>query len=284
VPKFFASHVLFFLLLLAPFNALTQTSNQVARKFDEFGDIQYSDLIARLDNFAVLIQDEPTSKGFIFVYRTRRDLPGLSNRLALLSKKYLTTSRGLSDDRVVTIDGGVGPCLTQELWIVPAGTTPKVRRDAYPRGLSYFAPKKFDELSFSLPSDMNESGSIDGSDDPKIYLEGFADELRREARSRGYIIVYGEYYIERGSVGDAKGRQKEYARPRLDSPVTARLTLRQIQNALINTYHIPMRRISLVDGGYRKVRSIELWIVPRGEHPPIPTPNSFPRERALSRR
>ena len=280
-----ATPILLCLLLLALRDASAQTKTAGARKFDEFGDIQYSDLIARLDNFAIQLQNDPTSKGFILVYRSRRDLPGLSNRLALWSKSYLITSRGLPDVRVVTIDGGVASCLTQELWIIPMGTAPKPRSDAYPRGYSYFEmPVKFDELSFPLPSDMAETGSIEVNSDPITYLDGFAEALRKEPRSRAYVIVYGEYYIEHGAIGNDRGEQKEYARPRLDFPGTARKELRTIRNTLIKTYHIPITRVSTIDGGYRKIRTIELWIVPRGEQAPIPTPNSFPPKRAQNRK
>jgi hypothetical protein len=84
-----------------------QTSNSAARKFDEFGDIQASDLIARLDNLAVTLANEPNSKAFLIVYRTRRDLPGLSNRYAHRMKSYLVDTRGISPERVITVDGGI---------------------------------------------------------------------------------------------------------------------------------------------------------------------------------
>jgi hypothetical protein len=78
--------LLVLLLLSVSWSATKQTSlfaqanPQAARKFDEFSDIQSSDLMARLDNFAIQLQNEPTVKGFILVYRSRRDLQGLSNR------------------------------------------------------------------------------------------------------------------------------------------------------------------------------------------------------------
>jgi hypothetical protein len=96
-----------------------QTSNATARKFDEFGDIQASDLIARLDNLAIQLQNEPNTKAFLVVYRTRRDLPGLSNKYAHRMKSYLVGARGVPAQRVVIVDGGVAACLSQELWIVP---------------------------------------------------------------------------------------------------------------------------------------------------------------------
>src|SRR5437016_13896820 len=111
-------HVLLFASLIAVMGgaASAQTKNDVARKFDEFGDVAYSDLIARLDNFAIQLQNEPGTKGFILVYRTRRGLPGLNNAIALRSKYYLVNSRGVARDRIVTVDGGEADCQIQELW------------------------------------------------------------------------------------------------------------------------------------------------------------------------
>src|SRR6266850_139498 len=86
---------LFFSALVAG-SVCAQPKENTARKFDEFGDVQYSDLIARLDNFAIALQGEPNAKGFIVVYRSHRDLPGLSNRMAIRSRDYLVNSRGLS--------------------------------------------------------------------------------------------------------------------------------------------------------------------------------------------
>jgi len=76
--------LLFTIYLALQLNSLTvaHPSNSTARKFDEFGDILASDLIARLDNLAVTLANEPNSKCFLVVYRTWRDLPGLSNRYA----------------------------------------------------------------------------------------------------------------------------------------------------------------------------------------------------------
>ena len=93
-----------------------------AEKFDEFGDVLWSDLIARLDNYALQLMNQPNTMGFVVVYRTRRDLPGLSHALAMRSKEYLAMTRGLPRDRVSTVDGGIAEHLTQELWIVPPGS------------------------------------------------------------------------------------------------------------------------------------------------------------------
>jgi hypothetical protein len=97
------------------------------------------------------LNNEPAAKGFIVTYRSRRDLPGLSNRLAIRSKEYLVNTRGLALDRIATVDGGEADCLAQELWIAAPGTAPKPRADAYQR---YFpdvdSPRQIDELGYDL--------------------------------------------------------------------------------------------------------------------------------------
>jgi hypothetical protein len=253
-----------------------QAAQPEARKFDEFGDIMYSDLIARLDNLAVQLQNEPGTRGFLIVYRTRRDLPGLSNRYAQRMKTYLVKMRGLSKERVITVDGGVASCLTQELWIVPPGTAPKPRSDAYSRVfVDRDSVRLFDEFSFYSPLDDNEAGGSIHLED-EANLEAFAEALRSEPRARAHIIVYGQHYIERGTVDYANGRSRDYNRPHVDSPGTTQKERRSIKGVLVKTYRIAPSRISIVGGGYRKWRIVELWIVPPGEAIPIATPNSFP--------
>ena len=46
---------------------------------------------------------------------------------------YLVNSRGIETERVVAIDGGEANSFAQELWIVPPGTAPTPRSDAYQR-------------------------------------------------------------------------------------------------------------------------------------------------------
>src|SRR5213076_974309 len=45
------------------------------RKFDEYYDIARNDEKARLDNFAIQLQTEPGSQGYIIVYPSRRAKP-----------------------------------------------------------------------------------------------------------------------------------------------------------------------------------------------------------------
>ena len=258
----------------------TRTSNRDARKFDEFGDIQYSDLIARLDNFAVQLQQEPDTRGFVIAYRTRRDLPGLSSRYAMRMKNYLVSPRGIPSERVATVDGGVAACLTQELWIVPIGAIPQTRRDAYSN--SFFdpdSPRKFDEHYFSPEESTSEVGSFHDLESMASHLDAFGIALQKEPRARAYLIGYAQYYVERGSIEYVGKGSKNYRRVHMDPASQPMKILKQERDYLVKTYGIAPSRIKLVNGGYRSFRAVELWIVPRGVDAPVATPT-----RLLSRR
>jgi hypothetical protein len=215
--------------------ATAQTAQTGAEKFDEFGDIAASDLIARLDNLAVALQDRPDAKAFLIVYRTRRDLPGLSNRYAQRMKGYLMNPRGLPADRIVAIDGGVASCLTQEIWIVPPGTTPKSRADAYNNS---YRPTvfKFDEHPYA-----EVEGEVDyWRDSPEELLEAFGVELQKNPKSIGYLIAFRKS-------------------PR-DSTRLAQATLARERQFLIKQFGIKAGRLRTAVSGFRAWRTIELWV------------------------
>lgn len=257
--------------------AQAQSGNQAATKFDEFGDIYLTDIKARADGFAIALQNQPNARGFIIIYRARRDPPGLSSRLANRIRAYLVYSRGIPAERIVTVDGGEAGCLTQEFWIVPAGTAPKPRDDAYSNEIfDSDTASKFDEYYYALPqdTDVGEDEFVGNS------LEAFAEALRKHPRTQGYIIVYPRYYIERWEeYDDEKKINRTGRRLHLDSPGTAQKALKEVKAELVNKYRIAASRVKVMDGGYRKFREVELWIVPRGVHAPIPTPNAFPKRR-----
>jgi hypothetical protein len=90
------------------------------RKFDEYGNIRFNDEKARLDNFAIQLQNEPGSEGYIIAYGT---CTGEGQARADRAKNYLVNTRGVDAARIFTIDGGCRADLTVELWIRPTGAT-----------------------------------------------------------------------------------------------------------------------------------------------------------------
>ncbi|HWS87240.1 MAG TPA: hypothetical protein VN282_09765 [Pyrinomonadaceae bacterium] len=84
-------------------------------KVDEYGDINFEDEKARLDNYAIELQNDPEFVGYIVAYGGRRSRRGEALRRAERAKRYITGVRGVAPARVVTIDGGYREELTVEL-------------------------------------------------------------------------------------------------------------------------------------------------------------------------
>ena len=95
-----------------------------ARKFDEYGKLVAADANARLDNFGIELQSDPTAQGYVIAYGGRRGKAGEAQKMADSAKNYLVKKRGLDAQRVMTLDGGFREEATTELWLVPSGATP----------------------------------------------------------------------------------------------------------------------------------------------------------------
>jgi hypothetical protein len=100
------------------------------RKFDEFGDIARDDEKARLDNFAIQLQQEPEAQGYIFVYTGtgRRIRPDYAQKRTARIRDYLINARGVDARRLVILEGPPRAEPTVELWISPSGATPPAPR------------------------------------------------------------------------------------------------------------------------------------------------------------
>ncbi len=90
------------------------------RKFDEYGNIRFNDEKARLDNYAIQLQNEPGSQGTIIVYGS---CAGEAQQRGDRAKDYLVNTRGIEAGRITVVDGGCRADLTVQLWVVPQGST-----------------------------------------------------------------------------------------------------------------------------------------------------------------
>jgi hypothetical protein len=93
-------------------------ANPESVKFDEYGDIKFNDEKARLDNYAIQLQNQPGAQGYILAYGS---CEGEAQARADRAKGYLVNTRGIDAGRLVTVDGGCRSDLTVQLWIVPTG-------------------------------------------------------------------------------------------------------------------------------------------------------------------
>ncbi len=94
------------------------------RKFDEYYDIARNDEKARLDNYAIQLQAEPGSQGYVIVYPSRKAKGNQAQERAQRIVDYLVNSRGLDTSRVVTVMGPAREGWVIELWVVPEGAPP----------------------------------------------------------------------------------------------------------------------------------------------------------------
>jgi len=94
--------------------------------FDSYGDISWEDEKAHLDNFAIALQHDPDTIGYIIVYAGRRACDGESKDRARRATKYLVETRGIPVSRIKRIDGGYREELRVNLQPVPRGA-PKLK-------------------------------------------------------------------------------------------------------------------------------------------------------------
>ena len=113
------------------------------RGIDEYGNITFEDEKARLDNFAIELQNDPTAKGYITCYGGRVGRAGAARRRCERAKKYLSGHRQIPAAQIVVVDGGYREDLTVTLWIVPPGaSSPQAAPTVDPREVRFIKGRK----------------------------------------------------------------------------------------------------------------------------------------------
>ena len=95
-----------------------------SRKFDEYYNIARNDEKARLDNYAIELQNEPGAMGYIIVYPARRASANEAQARATRISDYLVNTRGIEASRFHITMGPAREDWLFELWIVPTGAPP----------------------------------------------------------------------------------------------------------------------------------------------------------------
>ena len=93
----------------------------IAREFDECNNCTFDDQKARLDNLAVELQNDPTTRAYIIAYGGRMSPVGQVEKLMSRAREYMITQRGIDASRLVVVNGGYREEDSVELWIVPSG-------------------------------------------------------------------------------------------------------------------------------------------------------------------
>lgn len=97
---------------------------EISKKFDEYYDIARNDEKARLDNYAIELQNEPGRQGYIIVYPARKAKSNEAQQRAERISDYLVNSRGIDPSRFTVKIGTARDNWLIELWVVPQGATP----------------------------------------------------------------------------------------------------------------------------------------------------------------
>jgi hypothetical protein len=163
-----------------------------AMKVDEFGRLRGCDGGARLDNFAIELQNTPNAKGYIVARDSRERLRGSAHEWGVYFIHYFPRFRGLDESRIVLVDGaGVsGEDLKMELWLVPEGAEPP---HIEPPGKEEARPFQGKYAEFGVVDDklfFDVDGSSAGSFGESTVRGAYAELLKKQTDSQGYLVVY----------------------------------------------------------------------------------------------
>lgn len=235
--------------------ARQQPQPAAARLVDSFGEILVTDLKARLDNFALELQQAPDAKGYVVAYAAKNRFPGWPVRTALDSFQFIVGYRGIPAARLAVINGGLRGDNRVELWLAPPGAG----APAEPFDVSLLMSGERTPLPFDR-FDVLERGEysppeVDGDPypDSKHLYPYFAEVLRADPSLRGCIIAYTS---------------------RRGGPAASRRIAALAKAAVVKSQAIDVPRLAAFGGGRRRYKAIELWLVPPGSPPPEPTPDA----------
>lgn len=111
-----------FLICMFPIGYAEAPSNpevlDTPRKFDEWGDILFSDEKARLDNAALEWQRYPRTIIYLVIYAGQRACVDEAKSRGIRAQNHLV-KRQVSSQHIVWIDGGWQKEVTTEVWIWP---------------------------------------------------------------------------------------------------------------------------------------------------------------------
>ena len=94
------------------------------RKFDEFPNIPRNEEKARLDNFAIDLQNAPGATAYVIIYPGRGNRAGEAEQRMARIVDYLVNYRGVDAGRIVKLVGPARETLTVSLWSCPPGARP----------------------------------------------------------------------------------------------------------------------------------------------------------------
>jgi hypothetical protein len=226
-------------LLEAP----ASSARTVSEKIDEYGDLRWCDLSARLDNLAIKLQNEPGLTGFVVGYDSVKGRVRPAGRRFKIVRYYLVEQRGIAAERLVFVAAGTKPDGEEltELWVVPEGAVPPVSpapvEDADERFSGKLDSYLTDDSFYGFVSEL-------GPSETDIEFSDFAEKLKAHPDSKGYLVI-------RAAKRSVPGAWRRIAR--------------RDEDTLRKNYHVEAGRLQSIDGGYSDGEDavVELWILPK---------------------
>ena len=239
---------------------------------DEFGAVNNEDILARLSNFAISIENSnPNTAAYIVIYRPKNQPSAYSLHWGNFLKGSLVKINKIASEKIKVADGGTESARRTQLILLPESSNclkpinVETDFDASKTGL-------FDKFWYSLPSEKfeDECCVIDPDENgKKAVFDAFATLLRNNKTLKGHLILYPQKCRKSGCSAYHKS----------DSPRFAAKELRRFKKDLAENYKIQPSQLVTGDGGYSESRRLELWLVPETGN--VPKPNKIMRFRKL---
>lgn len=226
-----------------------QSAPPVATKFDEYGRVGGCDHGARLDNFVIAFQDDPTLDAYVLAYGPEGEILGSGKSQLSMINDYLVNARGVAEGRVTMIYGGRNADLKEpkiELWLAPHGAKPP-EPQRYETNIETFKGKFAEQQAWdgsSISLEGEESGGYPVVD---VTLASLADMLSEQKRSQVYVVAYNG----REAV---PGAWRRVAERRVDS----------LKKGGVNA-----DQIKVVYGGNMTDTTVQFWVVPQDAPAPV---------------
>jgi hypothetical protein len=244
--------LILFLLLVASCGIASSQEVPKARFVDEFGKICSEDFMARYDNFMINLQNDPTAIGYI-IFNGDRKVEGRNlNYIDALTAGYPKGRFDTSRIKFVRAENLDHPQV--KFWIVPLGALPPISKEFSPQGFDNTTLYDRNWADFNRnygPLEIYFNGFAELGCEFAPNVKGFAKTLLDNPELTGYLITYTKF----GRGAKRGTRVGQFA-----------------VNDLVKNYKVARKRLKLIYGGNRKEPEIELWLVPKGGTPPIPTP------------
>ncbi len=222
--------------------------HRAAEKLDEYGRVGHCDLTARLDNFAITLQNDPTLKGLIVGYHPDEGREGYVDKHLKIAHYYLTKQRGIDPALIIVVNGGrdiVAKEARTELWVVPEGAPIPVYVPATIGNVEFTGKLNFYHTEEAAYREIVEMGFSDTA----MAHEEFAGKLKAQPDSLGYLVI---------------------RTPPNALPGAWRRIARRDEKILEKDFEIEPGRLKSIDGGQTEGEQaiVELWILAKDEPPP----------------